>query len=97
MVDSTRTPRCARVWNPRSSTPCAPASPRSSTTRTPTTSNEFARRLQQTGDVDEEVYQRVWRRWGEVGAVELSSVVGYYTLVAMTLNVHLDPAYAEAG
>ncbi|MGW7696158.1 carboxymuconolactone decarboxylase family protein [Streptomyces asiaticus] len=53
--------------------------------------HEFARRLQQTGDVDEEVYQRVWRRWGEVGAVELSSVVGYYTLVAMTLNVHRIP------
>ncbi|MEU4896729.1 carboxymuconolactone decarboxylase family protein [Streptomyces sp. NPDC044780] len=53
--------------------------------------HEFARTLQQTGDVDEEVYQRVWQRWGEVGAVELSSVVGYYTLVAMTLNVHRIP------
>ncbi|MGW3473140.1 carboxymuconolactone decarboxylase family protein [Saccharopolyspora sp. NPDC000995] len=52
---------------------------------------EFARMLQQTGDVDEEVYRRVWQRWGEVGVVELSSVVGYYTLVAMTLNVHRIP------
>ncbi|WP_020660798.1 carboxymuconolactone decarboxylase family protein [Amycolatopsis benzoatilytica] len=52
---------------------------------------EFARVLQQTGDVDEEVYRRVWQRWSEVGVVELSSVVGYYTLVAMTLNVHRIP------
>lgn len=53
--------------------------------------HEFARLLQQTGDVDDEVYQRIWERWGKVGVVELSSVVGYYTLVAMTLNVHRIP------
>lgn len=52
---------------------------------------EFARALQQYGDVPEPVYQRVFARWGAVGAVELSSVIGYYTLVAMTLNVHHIP------
>ncbi|ADJ48989.1 carboxymuconolactone decarboxylase [Amycolatopsis mediterranei S699] len=52
---------------------------------------EFARTLQETGDVADEVYHRIWRRWGTVGIVELSSVVGYYTLVAMTLNVHRIP------
>jgi 4-carboxymuconolactone decarboxylase len=52
---------------------------------------EFARALQHCGDVPEPVYQRVFARWGAVGAVELSSVIGYYTLVAMTLNVHRIP------
>jgi 4-carboxymuconolactone decarboxylase len=52
---------------------------------------EFTRTLQQYGNVPEDIYQEVWQRWGTVGAVELSSVVGYYTLVAMTLNVHEIP------
>jgi 4-carboxymuconolactone decarboxylase len=52
---------------------------------------EFTRSLQLTGHVPEEIYQAVWARWGSAGAVELSSVVGYYTLVAMTLNVHQVP------
>lgn len=52
---------------------------------------EFARQLQQTGNVEEEVYQRVMLRWGNVGVVELGAVIGYYTLVSMTLNVHQIP------
>lgn len=52
---------------------------------------EFARTLQQHGNVPEHVYQAVWARWGTEGVVELSSVVGYYSLVAMTLNVHHVP------
>ncbi|MGQ7932344.1 carboxymuconolactone decarboxylase family protein [Paraburkholderia sp. D1E] len=49
---------------------------------------EFTRQLQQTGNVGEDVYQRVMCRWGNVGIVELGAVIGYYTLVSMTLNVH---------
>lgn len=52
---------------------------------------EFARQLQQTGNVEEEVYQSVIKRWGNVGVVELGAVIGYYTLVSMTLNVHQIP------
>ncbi|REE07438.1 4-carboxymuconolactone decarboxylase [Paraburkholderia sp. BL27I4N3] len=52
---------------------------------------EFARQLQQEGNVEENVYQRIMARWGSVGAVELGAVVGYYTLVSMTLNVHDIP------
>ena len=52
---------------------------------------EFARQLQQTGNVAEEVYQRIMQRWGKVGVVELAAVIGYYTLVSMTLNVHEIP------
>ncbi|MEE6264015.1 carboxymuconolactone decarboxylase family protein [Plantactinospora sonchi] len=52
---------------------------------------EFARLLQQRGDVPDDLYDTLVRRWGPVGMVDLSSVIGYYTLVSMTLNVHEVP------
>ena len=58
---------------------------------------EFARTLQQAGNVPDDVYDRVRARWGAVGVVELSSVIGYYTLVAMTLNVHEIPLPDDAA
>ena len=59
---------------------------------------EYARQLQQHGNVDEEVYQRVLGLYGEAGIVELGAILGYYTMVAMTLSVHQIPVpeeYAE--
>lgn len=52
---------------------------------------EFARQLQMTGNVDDALYARLQARLGVVGIIELSSVIGYYTLVSMTLNVHNIP------
>ncbi|SPF81728.1 carboxymuconolactone decarboxylase family protein [Pseudoprimorskyibacter insulae] len=52
---------------------------------------EFARQLVATGNVDDDVYAAIVRRWDEVGAVELTAVIGYYSMVAMTLNVHQVP------
>ena len=52
---------------------------------------EFARLLQQTGRVPEAVYADVQRRWGTRGGVELVAVIGYYTMVSMTLNAHQLP------
>ena len=52
---------------------------------------EFARLLQQTGRVPETVYADVQRRWGTRGGVELVAVIGYYTMVSMTLNAHQLP------
>lgn len=52
---------------------------------------EFARQLQQTGTADDATYAAVVARWGARGVVELTAVIGYYTLVAMTLNVHGIP------
>lgn len=52
---------------------------------------EFARQLQQDGGIDDAVYAAVARRWGTRGVVELTAVVGYYTMVAMTLNAHRLP------
>jgi 4-carboxymuconolactone decarboxylase len=58
---------------------------------------EFARTLQMVGNVPDDVYDRVRERWAAIGVVELSSVIGYYTLVAMTLNVHEIPLPDDAA
>lgn len=52
---------------------------------------EFARQLVQTGDVETTLYNAIVTRWNEVGAVELTAAIGYYSMVAMTLNVHRVP------
>lgn len=52
---------------------------------------DFACELVQRGDVREPTYAAIIARWGEVGAVELTAVIGYYSMVAMTLNVHRVP------
>lgn len=52
---------------------------------------EFARQLVSTGNVDDTTYDAIVARWDEVGAVELTAVIGYYSMVAMTLNVHRVP------
>ena len=51
----------------------------------------FAWQLLSRGDVELPIYDAIVARWGEVGAVELTAVVGYYSMVAMTLNVHRIP------
>lgn len=52
---------------------------------------EFARQLQQEGKPGLDSYRAVERHWGARGVVELTAVIGYYTLVAMTLNAHEIP------
>jgi 4-carboxymuconolactone decarboxylase len=52
---------------------------------------DFAAELLQHGDVSDPAYAAIVARWGEVGAVELTAVIGYYSMVAMTLNVHRVP------
>lgn len=52
---------------------------------------EFARALQETGRVPLPLYRAVERRWGARGVVELTAVIGYYTMVSMTLNAHEIP------
>jgi len=46
----------------------------------------FARELLKTGRVSDESYRAVVGLFGEGGAVDLSGLLGYYTLLAMTLN-----------
>jgi 4-carboxymuconolactone decarboxylase len=52
---------------------------------------EYARQLLCHGDATEETYAGVHARWGDVGVVELTAVVGYYSMVALTLNAHQVP------
>jgi len=41
--------------------------------------------------VDEATYQRVVKRFGEQGAVDLTGLIGYYSFVSVTLNVFEVP------
>jgi 4-carboxymuconolactone decarboxylase len=52
---------------------------------------DFADELNRRNAVSGPVYQRALKRWGVVGVVELTALVGYYTMVAMTLNAHQMP------
>jgi len=52
---------------------------------------EFALQLQEKKRVDEKTYQRTHKLIGTTGAVELTALIGYYTMVAMTLIAHEIP------
>ncbi|MDH7796965.1 MULTISPECIES: carboxymuconolactone decarboxylase family protein [unclassified Beijerinckia] len=41
--------------------------------------------------VEDKAYAAVVARWGDGGVMELTALVGYYCMVAMTLNVHRIP------
>lgn len=47
---------------------------------------EFSRQLLEHGDVDQDIHSAIVARWGEAGVVELTAVVGYYSLVALMIN-----------
>jgi 4-carboxymuconolactone decarboxylase len=51
----------------------------------------FTRQLLHSGKVDDDTYERVRNRWTDVGVMELTAVIGYYSMVAMTLNAHKIP------
>jgi 4-carboxymuconolactone decarboxylase len=52
---------------------------------------DYARELNETNKVSEPVYARALARFAAVGVVELTALIGYYTMVAMTLNAHEIP------
>jgi 4-carboxymuconolactone decarboxylase len=52
---------------------------------------DFARQMQMSGQVEDAAYRAVLDRWGPRGVVELTAVIGYYTMVSMTLNAHGIP------
>ena len=52
---------------------------------------DYAAELQDRRFVSEESYRRALGLWGVVGVVELTALIGYYTMVAMTLNAHEFP------
>jgi 4-carboxymuconolactone decarboxylase len=52
---------------------------------------EYARQLLQTGHVSGEIYKLLHKRFEDVWLVELTALIGYYSMVAMTLNAHSIP------
>lgn len=56
------------------------------------TVHAFARELVASGRVSDATYARATAALGETGVVDLVGVVGYYTLVAFTLNARDVPA-----
>jgi len=53
--------------------------------------HEFAAQLCKHSSVSTPLYARALEQFGERGVVELTALVGYYTMVAMTLNCHEIP------
>jgi 4-carboxymuconolactone decarboxylase len=51
----------------------------------------YALELNQTKSVSDHTYAKTLERFGERTVVELTALVGYYTMVAMTLNAHEIP------
>ena len=52
---------------------------------------DYCVELQDARRVSDRTYRRVLDRWDVAGVVELTALVGYYTMVAMTLNAHEFP------
>ena len=51
----------------------------------------YAEELNRANTVSDEIHRQVRERFGTVGVVELTALIGYYTMVAMTLNAHDIP------
>ena len=56
---------------------------------------EFCTELQQHKRVSDNTYNRVETRFGKKGAVDLTGITAYYTLLAMELNVAQYPLPAD--
>lgn len=52
---------------------------------------EFTRRLLVMGDVSDTLHRDACACFGEEGVIELTAVVGYYTMVALMLNAQAIP------
>lgn len=52
---------------------------------------DYAAEMHEHKSVSDATYQRALERWAVVGVVELTALIGYYTMVAMTLNAHEFP------
>jgi len=52
---------------------------------------EFTRQLLMFGDVEEATHDAIVALWDEVGVVELTSLIGYYSMVSLMLNAQRIP------
>ena len=60
--------------------------------RTQTAVYDFVRALLKHGEVDDESYARIASELGDAQMVELVALVGYYSLVSLSLNAFKSPA-----
>ena len=58
---------------------------------------EFISELHKTKRVSDKVYSRLHAVLGDVGMIEFTGILGYYTLIAMTLKVFQVPLPAGAA
>jgi 4-carboxymuconolactone decarboxylase len=58
---------------------------------------DYALQLHEKKAIDEKTYQRTLGIVGVLGVVELTALIGYYTMVAMTLSAHEVPLPAGAA
>ena len=58
---------------------------------------DFAQELLARHGVSDATYRSVLSRWGEQGVVELTTLVGYFTMVSWLMNVARTPAQSSAG
>ena len=52
---------------------------------------DFAHTYYRDHRVDDATYERLIKRWGDKGAVDLAGLIGYYSFVSVTLNVFEVP------
>ncbi len=52
---------------------------------------EYARQIQLNNEPDDASYNAIKARWGERGVVELTAMIGFYTMVCIALNAHRIP------
>lgn len=52
---------------------------------------DFSMELNRTRQVSDATYARALKRFGEKGVVDLAALNGYYTLLAMTMNIARTP------
>jgi len=57
---------------------------------------DFARSYYQNHRIDDATYDRVVKRWGDKGIVDLAGLIGYYSFVSVTLNIFEVPTPAGA-
>jgi 4-carboxymuconolactone decarboxylase len=56
---------------------------------------DFLTELDRTRQVKDATYARAAKAFGEPGVVDLTGIAGYYTLLAMTMNVARTPTSTD--
>ena len=57
---------------------------------------DFTMELQNNKGVSDTTYAKAEKRWGKKGAVDIAGVSGYYTFLALQLNMARQPVPADA-